>query len=366
VLLRKIILSLCLIYLLSANGQAWGQRQAGRVYEFLNLPQTAVITSMGGYGFPSLVPDTGMSLMIPSLLSQDHNNYLSLNFVSYFDDINYGTVAFTHHMEGLGHFAGSVQYINYGRFIEANELGHVTGEFTAGEYSFQLGWGRMLNEQFAIGSNLKVIYSSFYEYSSLGLATDVSVSYHNAEHLVAASVVARNIGRQITTYHEGNRESLPFDLVLGVTKKLANAPFQFSLVAHNLHHFDLSYDSPLLLPDHFDGGETNGSFQERAGDVAGNVMRHIILGVEFTPIENFALRAGYNYRRRQEMKVDTRLSTVGFSWGFGLRVSRFQINYGRSHHHLAGASDSGLSAPNHISVSTSLQELFSRPDTSKQ
>ncbi len=361
--LRKIIPFFVVACLLSISGQAWGQRQAGRVYEFLNLPQTARITSMGGYGFPSFEPDVGMSLMIPSLLSQDHNNHLSLNFVSYFDDINYGTVAFTHYMEGLGHFAGSVQYINYGRFVEANELGHVTGEFTAGEYSFQLGWGRMLNEQFAIGSNLKLIYSSFYEYSSFGVATDVSVSYHNMEHLIAASMVARNIGRQITSYHEGNRESLPFDLVLGVTKKLANAPFQFSLVAHNLHNFDLSYDSPLLLPDHFNGDEDNGSFQDRAGDFADNVMRHIILGVEFTPIQSFSLRGGYNYRRRQEMKVDTRLSTVGFSWGFGVRVSRFHINYGRSHHHLAGTTYSGLSAPNHISISTSLQELFSRPDT---
>jgi hypothetical protein len=33
------------------------------------------------------------------------------------------------------------------------------------------------------------------------------------------------------------------------------------------------------------------------------------------------------------------MSTVGFSWGFGLRISRFHINYGLARYHLAGSSN---------------------------
>lgn len=355
-LLKKNTFVILFLLLLYAQN-SYAQRQSGRVYEFLNLSQTARITALGGYGFPVFDPDLGMSLMIPSMLSQDHNNHLSLNIVDYFDDINYGTVAFTHYFERLGHFSGAVQYIDYGSFVEANELGQITGQFTAGEYSFQVGWGRALNEQFAIGSNLKLIYSSFHDHSSFGLATDVAFSYHNQERLLAVSLVARNMGTQITQYHDGNREPLPLDIVLGVTKKLENAPFQFSVVANNLHNYDLTYESPSLIPDHFTDPDDNGSddFQDRMGDLADNLMRHVVVGVEFTPLESFSFRAGYNYRRRQEMKVESRLSTVGFSWGFGLRISRFQLNYGRSNHHLAGA-------PNHISINTSIQELFQRPE----
>ena len=83
------------------------------------------------------------------------------------------------------------------------------------------------------------------------------------------------------------------------------------------------------------------------------MMRHIIFGVEFVPLKNFYFRLGYNYQRRQEMKIDPRASTVGFSWGFGLSVSRFQINFGRATYHLAGAS-------NVFSISTNLSELFTR------
>ncbi len=354
--LKKHILPVIFLLLFfSMNGYA--QRQSGRVYEFLNLSQTARMTAVGGYGFPVFDPDLGMSLMIPSMLSQDHDNHLSLNIVDYFDDINYGTVAMTHYHGLLGHVSGAIQYIDYGSFVEANEFGQITGQFTAGEYSFQIGWGRALNEQFAIGSNLKMIYSSFHDHSSFGIATDVALSYHNHERLFAASLVARNMGTQITRYHDGNREPLPFDLVLGITRKLENAPFQFSFVVNNLHNYDLTYDTPVLLPDHFSGEdvEDDQNFQDRVGDLADNLMRHVVVGVEFTPLESFSFRVGYNYRRRQEMKVETRLSTVGFSWGFGVKISRFQLNYGRSNHHLAGA-------PNHFSINTSIQELFRRPE----
>jgi len=349
--------SLLLILLLFISTNAFGQRQSGRVYEFLNLSQTARMTATGGYGFPVFEPDLGMSLMIPSMLSQDHENHLSLNIVDYFDDINYGTVAISHYHDRLGHISGSLQYIDYGSFVEANEFGQITGHFSAGEYSFQIGWGRALNERLAVGSNLKLIYSSFHDHSSFGIATDVALSYHNQERLFAASLIARNMGTQISQYHSGNREPLPFDLVLGITRKLENAPFQFSLVANNLHNYDLTYDPPVLLPDHFSGEdeEDEQNFQDRVGDLADNLMRHVVVGVEFTPLESFSFRVGYNYRRRQEMKVESRLSTVGFSWGFGVKISRFQLNYGRSNHHLAGA-------PNHFSINTSIQELFERPD----
>lgn len=350
VLKKSLFLIVILQFLVAQH--AFSQRQSGRVYEFLNLSQTARITAMGGYAYPVFTPDLGMSLVIPSMLSQDHNNHLSLNIVDYFDDINYGTVAFTHYFDRLGHFSGALQYIDYGSFTEANEFGQITGYFSAGEYSFQIGWGRALSDQLAIGSNLKFIYSSFHDHSSFGLATDVALSYHNEERLLAASLVARNMGTQITQYYDGNREPLPFDLMLAVTKKLENAPFQFSFVANNLHNYDLTYDTPGLLPDHFeDPDDDEQDFQERVGDIADNLMRHLVAGVEFTPLESFSFRVGYNYRRRQEMKVESRLSTVGFSWGFGVRISRFELSYGRSNYHLAGA-------PNHISLNTSIQELF--------
>jgi len=68
-------------------------------------------------------------------------------------------------------------------------------------------------------------------------------------------------------------------------------------------------------------------------------MRHVILGVEILPSDNFTLRAGYNYQRRQELKFDDRLSTVGFSLGFGIKIKRFRFDFATSRFHLAGSSN---------------------------
>ena len=76
-------------------------------------------------------------------------------------------------------------------------------------------------------------------------------------------------------------------------------------------------------------------------------MRHITVGSEFILSKNFNLRVGYNYRRRQELKLEDKPGTAGFSYGFGVRVSKFHISYGRSVYHLAGPS-------NHISVTTAI------------
>lgn len=327
-------------------------QQSGRAYEFLALPVSARVTALGGYAAPDLDNDLDPALIFPSLLRPEVSTHLSLNFVDYFGDINYGTVAFAKSFERIGTFSAALQYIDYGVFTEADETGETYGQFGAGEYSFGIGWGRPLNERYAIGANIKTIYSSLYEYYSWGLAADVSVTYMNPENQLAAGLVARNIGRQVAHYRENNSESLPFDLVFGVSKKLLNAPLRFSFVAHNLHRFDLTYESPISLPgQEYWGSEPGQTASERVSNFSDKLMRHMVVGVEFLPSQNFAFRMGYNYRRRQEMKVDSRMSTVGFSWGFGVKIARFQLNYGRSNYHLAGA-------PNHISISTSINDLF--------
>ncbi|HEX3009536.1 MAG TPA: hypothetical protein VHO90_18170, partial [Bacteroidales bacterium] len=64
----------------------------------------------------------------------------------------------------------------------------------------------------------------------------------------------------------------------------------------------------------------------------------------------FYVRAGYNYQRRKEMTIASKTGMVGFSFGFGIKISRFNIEYGRAAYHLAGAS-------NHFSIGLNLDEI---------
>ena len=145
---------------------------------------------------------------------------------------------------------------------------------------------------------------------------------------------------------------MPFEIQLGVSQKLEHAPFRFSAVVHNLQQFDLTYETGKTTLDYdpLTGEPVKENKIEKFGD---QVMRHLIFGVEFIPFESFMIRAGYNYQRRQELKLDTRAAMVGFSWGFGVKIYKFHLSYGRASYHLAGAS-------NHFSLSTNLSSFYSR------
>jgi len=67
-------------------------------------------------------------------------------------------------------------------------------------------------------------------------------------------------------------------------------------------------------------------------------MRHAVLGIELLPHKNFYFSAGYNYQRRKELQIDSKVSTVGLSWGFGINTSWMDIEFGRATYHLAGSS----------------------------
>jgi hypothetical protein len=272
--------------------------------------------------------------------------------VDYFAGINYGYAAYARSYRKVGNFAAGIQYVNYGEFIKADETGQINGKFSAAEYAFNLMYSRSLKDSvFMVGVNLKPLFVSYESYHSFGLALDAGITYSNPDKLFAASLVVRNLGTMITTYYDGGeRENLPFEIQLGMSQKLQHAPFRFSLIATHLEKWDLTYKTESDLQNQVDP-ITGESIQKGNLDkFFDKFMRHMIVGVEFIPSKSFMVRVGYNYKRRQEMKIDTRVAMVGFSWGFGIRISKFNISYGRATYHLAGAS-------NHITLSTNLSEF---------
>jgi hypothetical protein len=148
------------------------------------------------------------------------------------------------------------------------------------------------------------------------------------------------MGFQVIAYYpEGGGEPLPFNLAVGLSKGLQHAPLSFHIVADHLEKWDLTYTTDKEKEDETESltGETS---SESDFDVfIDKFMRHIMVGTELNIGKNITLRAGYNYRRRQEMKIDTKPGMVGFSWGVGVRVSAFRISYGHGIYHLAGGTN---------------------------
>ena len=343
------IRNILLLLFISIN--SYSQIGGNSVYEFLNLSSSARAASLGGDVIAIKDNDLGLCSYNPSLLNKSMSNNLVLNYVNYFSDINYGYVAYAKNFDKTGNFAIGFQNINYGEFIEADETGLITGNFKSSEYALNLFYSRSLDSLFYVGVNVKPVYSVFNIYKSYGVALDAGVTYNNEKKQFTAAFVLKNLGTQIKPYYEGNTEPLPFELEIGVSKKIAHAPFRLSFMAHNLETYDLTYTKTNNSePTNVNVSNSTGSDNF---DFFDNLMRHTLFGIEFLPTKNFFVRLGYNYQRRKELQVVKATNFVGFSWGFGIKISKFQISYGSATYHLAGAS-------NHFSISTNLSNFYKR------
>ena len=329
----------------------FAQSGGNSTYRFLSLTNSARIAALGGDFLAIKDNDITLTLANPSLITPEMNNNLSLSFVNYFTGLNYGYVMFAHTFEKTGSFVGTFQFFDYGKFTEADAAGNTSGTFTAGDYALTIGWGRPLNSHFSIGANGKLIYSQLADYHSFGIAVDVAGTYTTTEQLFTASLIGRNIGAQIVTYRPGEREPLPFELQIGLSEKLRHIPVRFSQLITHLERWDLSYLDPNDPANSTDPITGEVKQKTSLGKIADNVMRHIVLGAEVTIAKTLSLRLGYNYLRRQELKLNNRAGLAGFSVGVGLRIKMFNLSYTRSTYQAGGSN------PNYITVSVNLQEF---------
>ncbi|HRH66305.1 MAG TPA: type IX secretion system protein PorQ, partial [Bacteroidia bacterium] len=223
----------------------------------------------------------------------------------------------------------------------------VQGTFNAADYALNIGWGYQYNERFSVGAAMKGIYSDYYIYNAFGLAADISGTYYDSLNQWTITLEARNIGAQLKNYVKKNNEPLPTEALIAVSKRLAHTPLRFNLTYRHLEKFDLSYSDPYDLGD---VDPLTGEAQLNTIGFWNKLSRHFIIGTEILLSKNFHLRAAYNFQRRRELLIDTRPGTVGFSFGFGLKISKFILSYGRGNYHLAGSA-------NHFSISTNLAEF---------
>ena len=329
-------------------GQAGMAQKGGEsTYSFLGLTNSARVAALGGEVVSIADDDLNLAFHNPALLSAGMHSHLSLNYVNYFAGVNYGYASYSHSAGTLGNFAAGMHYVNYGIFDRTDELGVSHGTFRASEYALNLIYSRsFLDSALTAGVNVKPIFSSLEQYTSFGLAMDLGVTYYLSGSLTTFGLVLKNVGLQLTSY-SGTREALPFEIQAGVTQGLAHAPFRFTVTFQHLERWDLSYtqeDESLSFTE---------SVQQSSGfdSFADNLMRHVVLGTEFLLGKNFHIDLGYNYKRRKEMQVNSSPGMVGFSLGFGFRVSKFHMAFGRSSYHLAGGTS-------HFSLTTNLSEFY--------
>lgn len=331
-----------------------GQAQLGgqNTYEFLNMPASARISALGGNLITVRDDDINLAFNNPAALNEAMHHQLSFSHNFHLAGIQNGYAAFGQHVNKLKTtFHLGVQYVDYGDFNATDVLGQIEGTFKASEYAITLGAGRQIYERLAVGVNIKYITSQFEAYNSAGLIADASLMYYDTASNFSATFLVRNVGGQLSTYDVDNSEPIPFEMQIGISKRLRHLPFRFSIVYHHFDRWNILYDDPNSEETTLFIGEVD---TERSSSSIwlDNFARHFIFNGEFLfgQKDNFRLRVGYNHFMRKELTVDNFRSLGGFSFGAGIKINRFRLDYGRTIFHLAG----GL---NHLSISTNLKEF---------
>jgi hypothetical protein len=289
------------------------------VFEFLNVATNPRQAALGG-SFVAMKNDpntifgnpAALSTIIPDSAGRDSR--LSFGFTKHILDINEGSLVYaapTPESIGIGGtYSAGVQYIDYGSFTERNNKGESLGEFGAREVALTIAYSNIFPSRIRYGIGAKFISSSLVSgssvqnYSSSGAAFDAGLFYEFDSLLMTAGIVAQNIGTQFSTY-AGVDEALPFNLQLGVSKKLEKLPLTLFLTFRNLT-------------------------RDREGRGLFFALNDFALGGEFVMGKVVRLRLGYENQKRRDLKLPSGSGLSGFSFGVGLNFNRYQIDYALS------------------------------------
>ncbi len=340
-----------LILLLFFGFFAQAQIGGSSAYPFLNLISIPRIAGVGGNAIANTDPDAVFGFYNPALLRPEMNGRMSFSYANMASDINLGEAMYTQTIEGVGTFLVGMKYFDYGNFLLTNSQAQVLGTFTASDFMAQVGYGYQLNQKISFGVSLKFINSAYESYSSWGLSSDWGFNYRIPEKRLSMSVLLKNVGYQINPYNE-IRDPLPFEVQYSISNKFEHLPFRWIISLENLQKWDLSYNDPNAQTI----DPITGEVLVNEASFANKIMRHVVLGGELSPSENFNIQVGYNFRRGYEMKPSTRQSSAGFTFGIGFKVSKFRINYSNTYMHLATRIHS-------VSITTSLGRFKKKPET---
>lgn len=217
-------------------------------------------------------------------------------------------------------FGAHVYFVDYGSLPQTDAAGNQSGEFRPRDFVAQVSAAKKYLEKWTYGGSLKFIRSAYGPYSSSAVAVDIGLLYTDSANLFAAGLVAKNMGAQLSTF-AGQAEDLPFDLQVGFTKRLRNAPFGFSVTAQHLHRFDLRYNDASFNYE-------NGFSPPAALD---KIFNHFVVASQVYLGQNLEVLVGYNHLRRQDLSVPGAANGLtGFSAGLQARFSKLQIQLARA------------------------------------
>ena len=286
-------------------------QESQEVFTFLRLPVSAHVAALGGDNVTIDDDDPTLIFHNPALICNTADKSINLNFMTYMEGAKTASASFIKAWGERATWGVSAQYMNYGSMKEMTPDNIELGDFSAKDIAVAGTFAYLLSNRWSGGVTLRFVSSSIAGYNSIGIASDLGLNYFDEERGWSISAVAKNLGGQVKAYQD-EYEKIPLDLLIGVSKRLNAAPIRFSATFSRLNRWDTSF------------------------------IQHVALGVDVFIGENIYIAGGYNFRRRDEMKVSdgdgSSSHGAGLSVGAGFSLKRFKLNVAYAKYHVSASS----------------------------
>jgi hypothetical protein len=268
-------------------------------YYFLRTNGSARSAGLAGC-FVSVKDDASAVFFNPATIATVSNKTFSATFLKHILDINSGQLIYVRSVEDFGIVAGSVAYMNYGSFDEADINGKVNGTFGASDLSFAASYANLLDSNLYYGLTAKFIHSNIENASSSAIAVDAGLIYIMPDIKTNIGIAILNAGAQLSKF-ENESENVPVDIRMGVSHILKGLPMMVNFSFHHLAD----------KTDKFFDKLTNFSL---AGELyAGKYIQ---------------IRLGYDNNIRRTTTPSNNKQLSGFSGGAGIKHNHFNFDYG--------------------------------------
>ena len=278
---------------------------------FLRLPTSAHVASLGGDNVSLTDDDATLVFHNPALINFVSDKTINLNYMTYMEGCKTASASFVRGLTERSSWAVTGQYMDYGKMKQTTADNQILGDFSARDIAVGGTFAYALTNQINGGISAKFISSSIASYNALAVGVDLGLNYCDSVGDFSVSLVARNLGGQVKAYDD-EFERIPFDLQLGLTKRLTNSPLRFSVTLTRLH----DWSEPL--------------------------GRHLNIGADLLLGENIYVAAGYNFRRAHEMKISdsdgSSAHGAGLSLGAGISLERLKLHLGYGKYHVSASS----------------------------
>lgn len=300
-------------------------QQSEAAYKYLRFPSSARVNALGGNNVSLVENDVSLVFQNPSLLGTEMDKNLNVTYMSYVADIAVGDAIYAKTLTPISAFAVGANYVSYGNFQGYDEDEVSTGDFSAKDIAINGMYSRDLTNKLRGGITAKILFSNYEQYSSSAIGFDVGLSYFIEDKDFTLAAVAKNIGAQLSSYND-QRLALPWDFQIGMTRKLSHAPIRVSLTAQYLNQW------------HFDRVNAANDITDENQSFVPTLFKHMILGVELLPSDNFWIGVGYNPKVHSDLKLEEGNKWGGFNLGAGFKAKKMTISFALARYYPSTAS----------------------------